>query len=136
MELSWSRRLARSAHVQTGQFNRFHYGKGSPGDAPPVDQAVDGEEAPMAPAGSLARMRKQVLDRVLGGEVSVVQGCQEAGWSRSWFYELKARYLTYGEAGLLPKPRPQARPDRRLCAPLVDQIVAYAVNHPTEGPRS
>jgi hypothetical protein len=89
----------------------------------------------MAPAGSLARMRKKVLDRVLGGEVSVVQACDEAGWSRSWYYELKARYLTYGEAGLLPKPRPP-RPDRRLPPPLVDQIVAYAINHPTEGPRS
>ena len=56
----------------------------------------------MAPAGSLARMRKQVLDRALGGEVSVVQACDEAGWSRSWFYELKARYLAYGEAGSPP----------------------------------
>jgi hypothetical protein len=64
--------LVRSAHVEAGQFNRLHYGKGSLGDAPPVDQPVDGEEAPMAPAGSLARMRKQVLDRALSGGVSVV----------------------------------------------------------------
>src|SRR6266496_2574128 len=90
----------------------------------------------MAPAGSLARMRKAVLDRVARGQVSVVQACREAGWSRSRFYELRARYRAYGEAGLLPKPRPQTRPDRRLCPPLVDQIVAYAVKHPTKGPRS
>ena len=90
----------------------------------------------MAPSGSLARMRKQVLDRVARGEVTVVQACRDVGWSRSRFYELRARYLTYGEAGLLPKPRPRARPDRRLSAPLVDQIIAYAVNHPTEGPRT
>ena len=90
----------------------------------------------MAPAGSLARMRKQVLDRVARGEVTVVQACRDAGWSRSRFYELRARYRAYGEAGLLPKPRAQTRPDRRLSAPLVDQIIAYAVNHPTEGPRS
>lgn len=90
----------------------------------------------MAPAGSLARMRKQVLDRVARGEVSVVAACRDAGWSRSRYYELRARYLLYGEAGLLPKPRPSARPDRRLPAPLVDQIVAYAVEHPTEGPRT
>lgn len=90
----------------------------------------------MAPAGSLARMRKRVLDRVARGEVSVVQACREAGWSRSRYYELRARYRAYGEAGLLPKPRPQARPDRRLSAPLVDQIIAYAIHHPTEGPRS
>jgi transposase InsO family protein len=81
-------------------------------------------------------MRKQVLDRVERGQVSVVQACREAGWSRSRFYELRHRYRTYGEAGLLPKPRPSTRPDRRLPAPLVDQIVAYAINHPTEGPRS
>ncbi|MDP9225398.1 MAG: helix-turn-helix domain-containing protein [Actinomycetota bacterium] len=90
----------------------------------------------MAPAGSLARMRKAVLDRAARGEVSVVQACRDAGWSRSRFYELRHRYRTYGEAGLLPKPRSRTRPDRWLCAPLVDQIVAYAVEHPTEGPRS
>jgi transposase InsO family protein len=90
----------------------------------------------MAPAGSLARMRKQVLDRVARREVSVVQACRQAGWSRSRFYELRARYHAYGEAGLLPKPRPPARYDRRLSAPAVDQIIAYAIEHPTEGPRT
>jgi Homeodomain-like domain len=90
----------------------------------------------MAPAGSLARMRKQVLDRVARGDVSVDQACREAGWSRSRFYELRTRYHAYGEAGLLPKPRPIARPDRRLPAPAVDQVIAYAIEHPTEGPRS
>ena len=86
----------------------------------------------MAPAGSLARMRKQVLDRVARREVSVVQACREAGWSRSRFYELRARYHAYGEAGLLPKPRPPARYDRRLSAPAVDQIIAYAIEQPGE----
>jgi len=81
-------------------------------------------------------MRKQVLDRVARGEVSVVQACRDAGWSRSRFYELRARYHRYGETGLLPKPRPSARPDRRLSAPAVDQIIAYAIEHPTEGPRT
>jgi len=81
-------------------------------------------------------MRKQVLDRVARGEVSVVRACREAGWSRSRFYELRSRYLAYGEAGLLPKPRPAARPDRRLGPPVIDQIIAYAVSHPTEGSRT
>ena len=89
----------------------------------------------MAPAGSLARMRKQVLDRVARGEVSVVEVCREVGMSRSRFYELRERYHAYGEAGLLPKPRPR-RPDRRICEPLTDQIIAYAVEHPTVGPRT
>lgn len=65
-----------------------------------------------------------------------MQLCREAGISRSRFYELRARYRQYGEAGLRPKPRPQARPSRRLSAPLVDAIVAYAVEHPTHGERT
>ena len=89
----------------------------------------------MAPAASLARLRKWMLDRVARKEVSVVQACREAGISTSRFYELRARYHAYGEAGLLPRPRPP-RPDRRLSGPLTDQIVAYAIEHPTEGPRT
>ncbi len=89
----------------------------------------------MAPAASLARLRKWMLDRVARQEVSVVQAAREAGISTSRFYELRARYHAYGEAGLLPKPRPP-RLDRRLCAPLRDQIIAYAIDHPTVGPRT
>lgn len=84
----------------------------------------------MAPQTSLARLRNQVLDMVGRGEVSVVEACRRLGISRSRYYELRSRYLRYGEAGLLPKPRPPERPDRRLPAPLVDQILAYAVEHP------
>lgn len=89
----------------------------------------------MAPGSSLARMRKWMLDRVARGEATVVQACRDAGISRTRFYELRQAYETYGEAGLFPKPRPTERPDRRLSAPLVDAIVAYAVEHPTCGPR-
>lgn len=89
----------------------------------------------MAPAASLARLRKWMLDRVARKEVSVVQACREAGISTSRFYELRARYLAYGEAGLMPKPRP-ARPDRQLPAPLRDQIIGYAIEHPSVGPRT
>ncbi len=35
----------------------------------------------------------------------------------------------------MPKPTP-TRPDRRLQAPLRDQIIAYAIEHPTVGPRT
>ncbi len=89
----------------------------------------------MAPAASLARLRKWMLDRVTRKEVSVIQACREAGISTSRFYELRARYHAYGEAGLMPKPRPP-RPDRQLRAPLRDQIIAYAIEHPTVGPRT
>ncbi len=89
----------------------------------------------MAPAASLARLRKWMLDRVARKEVSVIQACREAGISTSRFYELRARYLAYGEAGLMPKPRPP-RPSRQLQAPLRDQIIAYAIEHPTVGPRT
>jgi len=90
----------------------------------------------MAPADSLARLRKTLLDRVERKEAPVTQLCREAGISRSRFYELRARYRQYGEAGLRPKPRPTERPDRQLPEPLVDAIVAYAVEHPTHGQRT
>ncbi len=89
----------------------------------------------MAPAASLARLRKQMLDRVARKEVSVIRACRDAGISTSRFYELRARYLAYGEPGLLPKPAPP-RPSRQLGAPLRDQIIAYAIEHPTVGPRT
>jgi transposase InsO family protein len=90
----------------------------------------------MAPADSLARLRKALMDRAARREAPVIQLCHEAGVSRSRFYELRARYLAYGEAGLRPKPRPAERPGRQLPEPLVDAIVAYAVEHPTHGQRT
>lgn len=90
----------------------------------------------MAPADSLARLRKALMDRAERREAPVTQLCAEAGISRSRFYELRARYRVYGETGLRPKPRPAERPDRRLPEPLVDAIVAYAVEHPTHGQRT
>ncbi|HXF35995.1 MAG TPA: helix-turn-helix domain-containing protein [Actinomycetota bacterium] len=77
-----------------------------------------------------------MLDLVMSGRMEKTEACRALGISRSRFYELRARYHRYGEAGLLPKPRPPERPDRRLPPPLVDQIVAYAVEHPGEGPRT
>jgi hypothetical protein len=90
----------------------------------------------MAPADSLARLRKALMDRAERREAPVTQLCREAGISRGRFYELRARYRAYGEAGLRPKPRPTSRPDRQASEPLVDAIVAYAVEHPTHGQRT
>jgi len=90
----------------------------------------------VAPADSLARLRKALIDRAERREAPVTQLCREAGISRSRFYELRARYRQYGEAGLRPKPRPSERPGRQLSEPLVDAIVAYAVEHPTHGQRT
>ena len=90
----------------------------------------------MAPADSLARLRKTLIDRAERKEAPVTRLCAEAGISRSRFYELRARYRAYGEAGLRPRPRPTERPSRQLPEPLVDAIVAYAVEHPTHGQRT
>ena len=126
--------LGRTAHVEGGQFGDCGDTERSRRDTATVEVNIDGGVGLVAPADSLARVRKHVMDRVARGEVTVVRACQDAGISRSRFYELRARYRQYGDAGLRPKPRPR-RPDRRLPPPLVDAIVAYAVEHPTEGPR-
>lgn len=90
----------------------------------------------MAPADSLARLRKALIDRAERREAPVTQLCREAGISRSRFYELRARYRQYGEVALRPKPQPAERPASQLPEPLVDAIVAYAVEHPTHGQRT
>lgn len=80
----------------------------------------------MAPADSLARLRKALLDRAERREAPVTQLCAEAGVSRSRFYELRARYRAYGEAGLRPKPRPIERPSRsRLCEDRINQVLLW-----------
>lgn len=89
----------------------------------------------MAPADSLAHLRKGVLDRVARGGVTVAKAAADAGMSVSRYYQLRARYLAYGEPGLRPKPHP-ARPTRQLPPPLVDAILSYAITHPGEGERS
>lgn len=81
----------------------------------------------MAPATSVARIRKQMFDRVERGEATVVEACGQYRLSRSRFYELRHRYRAYGEAGLLPKPRPLHRRGRRRLGPHPD------VPTPTEG---
>ena len=131
----WGSGLGRSAHVEAGHLD-LPQQRRSQEHAPPVETALDGKETPLAPATSLARLRKQVLDLVMSRRMKAAEACRSLQISRSRFYELRARYLTYGEAGLLPKPRPATRPDRRLPAPLTDQIIAYAIHHPTEGPRT
>ena len=90
----------------------------------------------MAPAESLARLRKALIDRAERKEAPVTELCREAGISRSRFYELRHRYQRYGEAGLRPKPHPAERLARRLPEPLVDAICAYAVEFPTHGERT
>ena len=90
----------------------------------------------MAPEQSLTRARKAVLDAVARGELSPMQGAGALGISRSWFYELRRAYERYGEAGIMPKPRPTGRHPKALSPALKDQIIAYAIEHPGEGPRT
>jgi transposase InsO family protein len=90
----------------------------------------------MAPAHTLARLRKHVLDRVARGEVTMVEAAGQLGCSRSRLYQLRDRYHRYGEVGLFPKPRPAGTHPASVSPAVRDQIVAYAVEHPGEGPRS
>jgi hypothetical protein len=84
---------------------------------------------------SLAGIRKRVLDRVSRREITMVEASRQLGVSRSRLYELRHAYEHYGEVGLFPKPRPRGRP-RALSPALVDQIVAYAIEHPTSSHRN
>lgn len=90
----------------------------------------------MAPEQSLTRARKSVLDAVAAGELTVIQGARALGISRSWFYELRRSYERYGEAGIMPKPRPKGRHPSTLSPVVRDLVIAYAVEHPGEGPRT
>lgn len=90
----------------------------------------------MAPAESLARIRKRVLDCVARKDITMVEASRLVGVSRSRLYELRHAYERYGEVGLFPKPRPRGRHPRALPLALVDQIIAYAIEHPTVGPRT
>jgi Homeodomain-like domain len=81
----------------------------------------------------LERLRKHTLDRVARGQIAMVEASRQRGVSRSRLYELKDRC---GEAGLLSKPRPQKVHPATVSPAVRDQIIAYAVEHPTEGPRS
>lgn len=90
----------------------------------------------MAPEQSLTRARKSVLDAVAGGELTIAQGARALGISRSWFYELRRAYERYGEAGIMPKPRPKGRHPNTLSPVIRDLVIAYAIEHPGEGPRT
>jgi len=55
----------------------------------------------VAPAESLARLRKGVLDRVGRGGVTVTTACREAGISRGRYYQLRR---PRGRRGSSPHP--------------------------------
>jgi transposase InsO family protein len=87
----------------------------------------------VSPIASLARQRKLVLD--YASEHGMTEASRAFGVSRSWLYELKRRYERYGEVGLRPRPKPGRRDPRRVSVATEDAILAYAITHPTHGPR-
>jgi transposase InsO family protein len=87
----------------------------------------------VSPQTSLARQRKLLLDHA--AEHGVTETARLFAVSRSWLYELRARYQRYGEVGLRPRPKPERRDPRRLSVAVEDAIVSYAITHPTHGPR-
>ncbi|MBA3429906.1 MAG: helix-turn-helix domain-containing protein [Actinobacteria bacterium] len=85
----------------------------------------------MAPAESLARLRKGVLDRVARGGVTVRKACTEAGISPARYYQLRARYLAYGEAGMRRLERSVDARRTLLNAPRRQYARILAVRHDT-----
>jgi transposase InsO family protein len=65
-----------------------------------------------------------VINAVLVEGRSVKEVCESHGISRSWLYELIARYREHGEAGLKPQSkRPHSSPTR-VTASVEDEIIA------------
>jgi transposase InsO family protein len=66
---------------------------------------------------------------------NVSAACRELGVSRSFYYQLRARFLSYGPDGLHPK-RQRGRPGRppQLDATLERQVLALALSWPSWGP--
>ena len=87
---------------------------------------------PPTPPHVMARIRKQVLERVARREITMADASRLLRCSRSRVYELRRCYQRDGETGLLPKPRyPEP-----ISPHLRDAVISYAVGHPGEGPRS
>lgn len=65
-----------------------------------------------------------VVNAVLVEGRSVKEVCEAHGVSRSWLYELIARYREHGDGGLIPQSRRPRSSPTRIPAALEDEIVA------------
>ena len=65
-----------------------------------------------------------VVNAVLVEGRSVQEVCEAHGISRSWLYELIARYREHGDDGLIPRSRRPRSSPTRIPAALEDEIVA------------
>src|SRR4051794_3742421 len=74
-----------------------------------------------------------VINAVLVEGRSVAEVAAEHGMSRSWLYELLARYRADGEKGLKPKSRRPRSSPRRVPPEMEDEIVALRKSLAEEG---
>ena len=65
-----------------------------------------------------------VINAVLVEGRSVTEVCEAHGISRSWLYELIARYRELGDDGLTPRSRRPRSSPTRVAAAIEDEIVA------------
>ncbi|MDQ3897295.1 MAG: helix-turn-helix domain-containing protein, partial [Actinomycetota bacterium] len=74
-----------------------------------------------------------VVNAVLVEGKSVAEVAAAHGVSRSWLYELLARYREHGEAGLTPASRRPRSSPRRVSAEMEEEIVVLRKSLAEEG---
>ena len=88
----------------------------------------------MTLADSVVALRLKVMKRAEEtGNVS--EACRQFGISRTLFYRWRRRFVTYGEAGLVPRPTRPQRWGRQATPELEHAVLAYALQWPTHGPQ-
>jgi transposase InsO family protein len=88
----------------------------------------------MTLADSVVALRLKVMKRAEEtGNVS--EACRQFGISRTLFYRWRRRFVTYGEAGLVPRPTRPQRWGRQSTPELEHAVLAYALQWPTHGPQ-
>lgn len=79
-----------------------------------------GREA--AEMADVVRRRLEVLLAPARQGITVTEACEQAGWSREWFYELRRRFEAEGIAGLNDRSRRPLSSPRRLAPALEERI--------------
>lgn len=88
----------------------------------------------MTLADTVVALRLKVMKRARETG-NVAEACRQFGISRTLFYRWRRRYVSYGDAGLSPRPTRPQRWGRQSTPELEHAVLAYALQWPTHGPQ-